>query len=365
VVVLGAGVIGTAIAETLARRGARVTVLDMRPPGRGASQASAGMLAPYVEGRHREALLDLGVRSAVLFPGLVARLTESTGLPIEYERTGSLEVVLDREDPAELVRARAWLDSKAVTAEWLESGPLRGFEPALSPSAAAGLFIPAHGFVGVPSLIAALVQSAKLSGAVFETPVEAATVHPGRDAVEVRARDRAYSADAVVIATGSWSKRVRVTHVAALPVRPVRGQLLHLGWSGPSRPRRVVWGPRCYAVPLPTGSMLVGATAENAGFDEHATVGGVRDLAVALTELLPEAHAAHLEGVRVGLRPALPDDLPAIGPLTRAPRVTVATGHYRNGVLLAPVTAEIVARSLLDGEIDEAVRDLSPDRFVG
>lgn len=365
VVVLGAGVIGSAIAEAAAGRGVEVTVLDMRPPGQGASQASAGMLAPYVEGRHREALLDLGVRSAALFPDFIARLTEASGLPISYQRSGTLEVALDPHETAALAEAKTWLDARHVAAEWLESRALHAFEPALSPSVVGGLFIAAHALVGVSSLIAALVQSAKRFGAVFETPVEAAAIHPGRDSVDVRAGDRSYSADAVVIATGSWSRRVRVANVAALPVRPVRGQLLHLVWTEPSRPRRVVWGPRCYVVPLQADTVLVGATAEDAGFDEHATVRGVRDLATALTELLPAAGDARLERVRVGLRPALPDDLPAIGPLTRAPRVTVATGHYRNGVLLAPVTAEIVVRSLVDGVIDEAVRDLSPDRFLG
>jgi glycine oxidase len=365
VAVLGAGVIGTAIAEVLAGRGAQVTVLDMRGPGRGASQASAGMLAPYVEGRHRGALLDLCVRSAALFPDFVARLTESSGLPIEYLRSGTLEVALGSAEAAELIEARRWLEIRGVAAEWLEPDALQAFEPALSASATGGLFIDVHGVVGVLSLIKALVRSAKRSGAVFEAPVEAATVHPGPDVVEVRTADRAYSADAVVIATGSWSRRVRVANIAVLPVRPVRGQLLELAWDDVARPRRAVWGPRCYVVPFTGGTVLVGATAEDAGFDEHATVEGVRDLTTALTELVPAARHARLEGVRVGLRPALPDDLPAIGPLARAPRVVVATGHFRNGVLLAPVTAAIVAGSILDGAIDEPTRGFSPDRLVG
>jgi len=365
VVVLGAGVIGAAIAEAIARRDAEVTVLDMRAAGRGASQASAGMLAPYVEGRHQAALLDLGVRSAALFPDFVARVSESSGLSIRYERTGTLEAALSPPDASKLESARAWLDAHHVPSEWLEPGPLHTFEPSIAPSALGGLYIASHSFVAVPSLVAALVQSAKLSGAIFESPVEAAAVHPVGDVVEIKAADRTYSADAVVIATGSWSRRVRVSNVAALPVRPVRGQLLHLVWTGATRPRRIVWGPRCYAVPLPTVSVLVGATAEDAGFDEHATIGGVRDLTMAVTEMLPGAADARLDGVRVGLRPALPDDLPAIGPLARAPRVHVATGHYRNGVLLAPVTAEIVARAVLDGVVDDAVRPLTPDRFLG
>ncbi len=365
VVVLGAGVIGAAIAEELARRGAEVTVLDMRSAGRGASQASAGMLAPYVEGRHAGGLLDLGVRSAALFPDFIARVTESSGLSIRYERTGTLEVALSPQDASTLEAGRAWLAAHDVPSEWLEPGPLRAFEPSIAPSALGGLYIPSHSFVGVPSLVAALVQSAKRSGALFESPVEAAAVHPAGDVVEIRAADRSYSADAVVMARGSWSRRVRVSNVAALPVRPVRGQLLQLMWTGASRPRRIVWGPRCYVVPLPTVSVLVGATAEEAGFDEHATIGGVRDLTMAVTELLPGAADARLDTVRVGLRPALPDGLPAIGPLARAPRVHVATGHFRNGVLLAPITAEIIARSVLDGVVDAAVRPFTPDRFLG
>jgi glycine oxidase len=323
------------------------------------------MLAPYVEGRHHQALLGLMKRSAALFPEFVSRLSAATGLRVEYERSGTLEVALDRQHADALAEAKAWLDATRVSAELLDADALGAFEPALTRAAVAGLFIGAHEFVGVHSLIAALVQSAKLSGAVFETPIEAAAVESGRDAAEVRAGARTYTADAVVIATGSWSRQVRVAHVAALPVRPVRGQLLHLTWTGAPQPRRVVWGPRCYAVPFSNGSMLVGATAEDAGFDEHATVGGVSSLVSSLTELLPSAHHARLEGVRVGLRPALPDDLPAIGPVSRAPRVTMATGHFRNGVLLAPVTAEIVARSVLDGTLDPAVHGLSPDRFVG
>ena len=363
VVVLGAGVIGAAIAEALARRKADVTVLDMRSVGRGASQASAGMLAPWVEGRHHQALLGLGVRSARLFPELIQRLTDATGLRIEHEQTGTLEVALSADRAADLERARAWLDSQRVAAEWLEPSRLREFEPSLAPGVLAGLHIPSHGFVGVPSLVAALVQSARLAGATFETPVEAVALESRGDGVEIRSAAGSYAADAAVIATGSWSRRVRVANIAALPVRPVRGQLLHLVWTGGTRPRRVVWGPRCYAVPVPTVSVLVGATAEDAGFDEHATIGGVRDLTTAVTDLLPASADARLEGVRVGLRPALPDELPAIGPLARAPRVTVATGHFRNGVLLAPITAEIVSRSILDGTLDDELRAFSPDRF--
>src|SRR4029453_2435799 len=150
---------------------------------------------------------------------------------------------------------------------------------------------------------------------------------------------------------------------AALPVRPVRGQLLRLHWTTGNPPARIVWSSGCDTVPWSSGAMLVGATLEEVGFDESATVEGVNALTAAVGALFPHARDARLEGVRVGLRPILPDALPAIGPIARAPRVVVATGHYRNGVLLAPLTADLVTRHLLDGAVDPAFRVTSPDRF--
>lgn len=336
----------------------------MRLPGRGASNASAGMLAPYLEGHEDLQLLGLLTRSLALFDGYISGLKADTGLPVEYARSGTLEVALDEDHARRLEAAKHDLDEAGVEADLLDGRVLRECEPNLTDAARTGLLIRAHGLVGVQSLIAALVHRARFSGAIFESPVEVASVESAADVVKIAAGDRTYEADAAVLATGSWSKRVRVRHVAALPVRPVRGQLLHLRWSDQRRPQRIVWGPRCYTVPWTDGTLLVGATVEEVGFDEHATVEGVQSLTSAVAELLPAARAAEFESVRVGLRPALPDSLPAIGPITRAPRVIVATGHYRNGILLAPLTAELVSRYLLDGVKDEALQMTSPDRFL-
>jgi glycine/D-amino acid oxidase-like deaminating enzyme len=214
----------------------------------------------------------------------------------------------------------------------------------------------------VSSLVSALIQSARLAGASFEAPVEAIAVDPKASHVDVRAGDRRYHADAVVLAAGSWSPRVRVAGVRPLPIRPVRGQLLHLKWTQSNPPSRVVWGSRCYTVPWKDGSLLVGATVEDVGFDETSTVAGVRDLTDAVGELLPASWQASLEAIRVGLRPATPDGLPAIGPFPEAPQVIAATGHYRNGVLLAPLTAELVASAVLDGVSDPALQITTPGR---
>jgi glycine oxidase len=321
------------------------------------------MLVPYAEAHANPPLLELGTRSLAMFDDYVSRVVADTGRPVEYARNGSLEVALDEKDLERLETAQRILASYGVPAELLDAHALRDSEPQVTPVALGALLTRSHGFVGVDSLMQALVERARLAGARFESPIEAVSLESLSDRVEIRTHDGQYTADAAVLATGSWSHRVRVKHVAAFPVRPVRGQLLRLHWATGQQPSRIVWGPGCYTVPWSSGAMLVGATLEEVGFDESATVDGVNALTAAVSALLPNARDARLEGVRVGLRPVLPDGLPAIGPIARAPRVVVATGHYRNGVLLAPLTADLVARHVLDGDVDPAFRVTSPDRF--
>lgn len=363
IIVLGAGIIGATIAEALASRGADVAVLDMRGPGRGASQASAGMLTPYIEADGNSPLLGLCTRSLALYDSFVARLLEVSRGGIEYARTGTLEVALDDDGVARLLGNKVWLDTAGIESEWLDDNGVRVFEPSLTPAAVGGLLVLDHGLVGVDSLVNALVHQAKLAGATFEFPVEVLTLNQIGECVELRSVDRSWTADAVVLANGSWARRLKAPGLPALPVRPVRGQLLHLQWCEGDQPGRICWGPHCYAVPWSDGSLLVGATVEDVGFDEGTTVAGVNALTSAVIELLPHASGARLESVRVGLRPALPDDLPAIGPFANAPRIVAAGGHYRNGVLLAPLTAEMVVNYLLDGKRDLAFDVTSPDRF--
>jgi glycine oxidase len=170
-----------------------------------------------------------------------------------------------------------------------------------------------------------------------------------------------HEADIVVVAAGAWTNRV--DGIRTPPLRPVRGQLLQLQWRGHPL-STIVWGPRCYVVPRIDGSVLVGATVENAGFDERTTAAGVRDLLAAACELLPETRGATFLEARAGLRPATPDDLPAIGGDPEMPGVVHAGGHYRNGVLLAPITARLVADWIVEGKRDPAFDVFRPDRFA-
>lgn len=363
VVVIGAGIIGASIAEALSSRGVKVTVLDMRSPGRGASHASAGLLTPFIEGRIDPALLGLCTRGLTYWDDFIVRVRERSGLPVEFARTGTLEAALTEAEAARLTDMQRWVGDHGVESEWLEADDVARFEPAISKRAVAGLFIPSQGFVAVSPLIKALVQAARLQGAQFESPIEIVRVRPRGDVVEIDADGKTRVADIVIVAAGTWSGRVRIENAPKIPVTPMRGQLLHLKWSGPGLPQRPVWGADSYTVPWQPDTLLVGATLEDAGFDERSTVAGVQELLDGVGQLLPAARQASLSEVRVGLRPATDDLLPIVGPLRSAPRVVIATGHYRNGILLAPLTADIVSRLIVDGARDPAIDVTSPDRF--
>lgn len=340
-------------------------MFDMRAPGQGASQASAGVLSPYIEAKPGSTLLAIGSRSLGMWDNFVAGLgSRAPGSRVEYSRAGTLEVALTDEDAGRLTLAAEWLRTSGVAHEWMDANAVRTFAPAIAPNAIGGLFVAGHGFVSVSPLVRALTSAARLSGAVCITPIEVLHVEQKRDVVAVRVGDQSHEFDHVVLAAGSWTRRVRVAGLPVFPVRPIRGQLLHLSWSASPRPQQSIWGARCYTVPWSDGSVFVGATVEDVGFDERSTVEGVRELMDAAIDLLPGAASASLEAVRVGLRPATADHLPLLGPLKDHPRIVIAAGHYRNGILLAPLTADIVSRLILDNDRDPVLDQLIPERFT-
>ena len=363
VVVIGAGIVGAAIAAELAERGARVRVIDRRRPGLGATQASAGVLAPFIEARPEAPLFSLGRRSLELWPPFLEHLARATSRPLVAERHGTLEVAFDTPGLSRLSRSSRALNAAGVTARLVNGQEARELEPALSAAVAGGLEIDRHGFVSARDVTAALVALAESRGAIFHDTTQAIRVIEDHGLTVETTREN-WGAPWVVLAAGSWAGRVQLPHVRALPVKPIRGQLLALRF--PHRAgRRVLWGPRCYLVPWPDGQLLVGATVEDVGFAEHPTVAGVQQLLAAVTELLPDAPRAQFDGVRVGLRPATPDELPILGPSERVPGLVYATGHYRNGVLLAPLTAAAVATYIIDGRSDPVFELTRPRRFGG
>lgn len=363
IVVVGAGIVGCAVAYELAGRGASVEIIDDRPAAMGATQASAGVLAPFIEARDGGPLLELTARSLDLFDGLIARLTSDSGCSVNYQRTGTLDVAMHSQSLPHLVATRDLLARRGVVAELLDADAVRIREPNLSSDALGGLLIPAHGFTAAADLARALAAGARRHGAQLIEHGRVHRISRSSGGLLVETDRGTLTGDAVVIAAGSWAGQIEIEGTRArVPVRPVRGQLLQLEWSGPLL-GRVIWGERCYLVPWQDRTLLVGATVEEAGFDERTTVAGIRDLIDAACELVPHVWTASFTAARVGLRPATPDHLPVIGPSSVLPEVMYATGHYRNGVLLAPLTAKLVADALLDQRIDPMMELTSPRRF--
>jgi glycine oxidase len=347
-VVVGAGVVGASVAWELSAAGCKVTLVDARHPGEGATRASAGVLCPYIEGHPASPLRDLGRESLDMYDEFVARLRRDSGRDLVYERSGTLEVALTNEQAERFAAASAALWTEGVEARWVPPAVIPDLEPNVTPNAAGGLLILMHGFVAVTSLTLAAVAAAERRGATLIVETGVIEVQPERGGgVSVKTSTQSWTADIVVMAAGSWSSRVRIEGAEPIPVKPIRGQLLQL--AAPERLlHRPIWGETGYLVPWPDGSVLVGATVEDVGFDESNTDEARRALLEMAVELVPALERAELVDARAGLRPKGPDDLPLVGRSRVVPGLIYATGHYRNGVLLAPLTAALVKQLAMD-----------------
>lgn len=358
-VIVGAGVIGTAIARELAVRGVPSIVVDDRAPGGGATHASAGMLAPYVEGHDRGPLLDLGIRSLSLYDDWIDAIQRESAMEIEYRRIGTLEVALDPDHAAELRQAEHL--APPVTRTWLTPEIAQRAHPALG-SIAGALHTPTHGYVVASQLVAALSKAAEQRGATF-LRTKVLRISRMQAGLRLSTSERELTASTVLLAAGAWTNQIQFDGAVLPPLRPIRGQLLHLGAL--SEPiTTIVWGPECYIVPWRDGSLIVGATVEDVGFEERTTAAGIRDLLDAACELLPTGWGATFLAAHVGLRPATPDELPVLGPDARIEGLVHASGHFRNGVLLAPLTARLIADWVVDRKSDPAFDVLRPNRFT-
>lgn len=363
IVVIGSGIIGCAVARELARRGASVAIIDVRPVAMGATQASAGVLAPYIEMRDSTPLLGPAVRSLELYEEFVRSTAADSGMSIHYSRAGTIDLALDDEEQRALAATASVISRLGVEARLLDAKSARAEEPLADPRVVGGLLVPAHAYVAAPELTHALAEAAARRGARTLEPARVRSIAQRGSEALVTTEKGSLTCGSVVLAAGSWSGQIELEGVSARPpVRPVRGELLSLSWPG-ARLRRITWSSNCYLVPWEDGTVLLGATVEDVGFDERATVAGVQGLLEAARRILPVAESAHFNGARVGLRPATSDGLPIIGRSRALPSLMYATGHYRNGVLLAPLTASLVADALLDGRVDPILAPFAPERF--
>jgi glycine oxidase len=354
VAVIGGGIIGLAVADRAARRGLRVTVLEAGRPGHGATRVAAGMLAPVTEASlGEEALLRANLESARRYPAWAAELG------VRLHERGSLMVARDRDEAEALDREVAIRGEMGLAVERLRPSEARRREPALAPVLRLAADVPGDHAVDPRALAAAL--HARLGDAVrSEARVERVELPGG---VVLTAGERVH-ADRVVVAAGAWAGRVGgLPPEARVPVRPVKGQLLRLrDPAGPGLVGRVLRMAPGYLVPRGDGRYVLGGTMEERGWDTTVTAGGLWEVLRDALELVPGLSELVVEEALAGVRPSTPDNAPAIG-RGAVEGLVWAVGHHRNGILLAPLTADAVASVLLGEEPPEAVRALAPDRF--
>ncbi|MFC5214580.1 glycine oxidase ThiO [Streptomyces coerulescens] len=371
VLVIGGGIIGLVTAWRAAGRGFTTAVVDPEPGG-GAAQVAAGMLAAVTELHYGEqTLLGLNLASARRYPDFAAELTEVTGLDLGYRRCGTLAVALDADDRAHLRELHALQRRSGLDSEWLSGRECRRLEPMLAPGVRGGLRVDGDHQIDPRRLAAALVVACERAGVVLHRAwAERVDVARDRVAGVTTTDGTTLAADQVVLAAGSLSGRLAGLPDAVLPpVRPVKGQVLRLTVPQRFAPflsrtvRAVVRGSQVYLVPRENGELVVGATSEELGWDTTVTAGGVYELLRDAHELVPGITELPLTETRAGLRPGSPDNAPLLGP-TELAGLSLATGHYRNGVLLTPVTGDAMAQVLATGELPEEARAFTPRRFT-
>lgn len=369
VAVLGGGVIGLATAWRAAQAGLATCVIDPEP-GSGASGVAAGMLAPVTEAHFgEEALLSLNLASAAMYPAFVAELEAESGLQVGYRACGTLAVAADADDWAVLERLARYQAEQGLSVTSLSAREARRAEPALSPAIRGAMSVEGDHQVDNRRLHAALAEAARRRGVRFisDRATRLIASDAGVKAIELGSRGRVETGQ-VVVAMGAWSGRLEGMPASdVVPVRPVKGQILRL--AGPAQPtllngniRALVKGGGVYFVPRSDGEIVVGATMEEAGFDTAVTAGAVHDLLRYAHATIPGMSELVLAECAANLRPGTPDNSPIIGPgLT--PGLVMATGHYRNGILLTPITAAAVAEHLVSGRISGPAGAFGPGRF--
>jgi glycine oxidase len=370
VVVVGAGAVGLAVAWRLAQRGLRVAVLDRADaPGAGTSSVAAGMLAPISETIATELpLMRLGLASVDAYPDFVQELSDASGMDPGYLRCGTLLAARDGDEAEALTRELALRESLGLAVHRLRASEARRLEPALAPALRLALEIPDDHAIDPRRLTAALAAAVKAAGGELRLGAPVRGVATAHDRVTgVRLGDGSeLPAENVVVAAGPWSSSLDgVPDGARIPIHPIKGQILRLhDPAGPGLLTRVLRMTGGYLVPRGDGRYVLGATMEERGFDTTVTAGGAFELLRNAFELLPSVTELVIDELSAGLRPATPDNAPAIGPGATA-GLHWAVGHYRHGILLTPITAELVAGALTGDQADAIPDEFAPARFAG
>ncbi|HLF69718.1 MAG TPA: glycine oxidase ThiO [Actinomycetota bacterium] len=365
VLVIGAGVIGRSIAWRVAQSGASVTLVDRSDADR-SSWAAAGMLAPATEARYGEnALLDLGLESLRRYPSFLEELSSASGIEVRCGSSGALFVALDRDQAEAAVQLLEFQRSLGLSVRWLEAQECRDYEPALAPSLVGGIRSQTDTEVDPRTLLAALeLASASAGVRTIDDQIASITVSGGRASGVTTMGGVQVSARTIVLAAGCWSGSIEnVPNEVKDAIRPVKGQVVRLDSRGPGTTKVCIVRTQDVYVVSRRDHLVVGATSEEKGFNTTPTAEGVYELLRRAIEVLPGIRHHDIIEIGVGLRPGSRDNAPLLGP-TSLEGLIAATGHFRNGILLTPVTADAIATLVSSGNVPDTLKVFDPMRFA-
>ena len=366
VVIAGGGVIGLVVARALAIRGIKdIVVLERGNLGTEASSAAAGMLAPQAEADAADEFFNLCCRSRDMYSHFAEALYDEAGIDIELDTTGTLYLAFTEHDKAEIDHRYGWQTRAGLSVDQLSRDDLRQLEPCISEHVIAGLKFPLDIQVENRRLLSALATSNARAGVKLITGTSSHSVQLDRGQVKGVETSRGFvSTDTVVLAGGAWTSFIGSSDRSfpQITIEPVRGQMISFECN-PGIARHVIYSPRGYIVPRRDGRLLAGSTTEHAGFDKSVTAGAVHSVLSHALEISPSISQLPMVGSWAGLRPRSPDDLPVLGPCAAIRGLVYATGHYRNGILLAPLTGDLIAGAIADNVTSPLLEAFVPDRF--
>ncbi|HSE33453.1 MAG TPA: glycine oxidase ThiO [Pyrinomonadaceae bacterium] len=367
VVIIGGGVIGLTIARSLAVRGVRdICLVEKDDLGTEASHAAAGMLAPQVEADLDDEFFKLACRSRDMYVDFAARLMEETGVNVELDTTGTIYLALTEQDVLDCEKRFSWQTNSGFDLTKLTASEVIAVEPLINPSVQLALFFPRDIQIENRRLMCALANSVTKLGVQILTHTGADEIRTQNNkVVGVETSHGFISCNTVVLAAGCWSGSVRITgrnRWRSPIIEPVRGQMVCLA-AKPTLTRHVVYSHRGYIVPRQDGRLLAGSTSEPNTFIKQTTAGGVASILANAREISPRIAQLPIVDIWAGLRPKAADGLPVLGPCDEIAGLHYATGHYRNGILLAPVTGELIAQAILEPAESAALAPFSPNRF--
>ena len=366
ILIIGGGVIGLAIARELHKKGVdKITVVERGQVGREASWAAAGILAPQAETDRLDDFYRMCSASKDLYPRLAEELLDETRIDIELDRSGTLYLAFNEEDAADIRKRFEWQKARGLEVERCSGKDSRSIEPRISERVMEGLFFPNDWQVENRKLLTGLIKYARLNEIklIEETKVDRVLTKGGRATGIRTIDDLNFLADVVILATGAWTALIKIGELAVpIDVKPIRGQMICFKPRN-RQFRRVIYSPRGYLVPRYDGRVLAGATVEDAGFDADTTENGITSLRAVASEIAPGLADLETADKWAGLRPFAADGRPVIGGFSPVDNLFVATGHYRNGILLAPFTAKVIADLVTENRISEFLPSFSPQRF--